>query len=149
MKIIGYSLLELMACLAIVSLLATFSTATWHVIIQRQQADVITQSLIRTLHYARTQAILQQQPMLICPLADNELICGQDWRIGWQVLAPNAKRLRYIASPANLPIEWRDLRQTNQIKILPNGTTEGSNGSFYYGKNQLSINRGGRIRRIK
>ena len=149
MKTIGYSLLELLACLAIVSLFATFATTSWHHLMQRQKANAITQSLIRTVNYARTQALVRQQPLLICPLTEGSIHCGNDWSIGWQVTTLQAQRLRYITPPANLRIQWRDLRQTNQIKISPNGDAQGSNGSFYYGQTQLSLNRGGRIRRIQ
>lgn len=148
-KLIGYSLLELIACLVITSILLLLATPAWHNIIQQQQETAITQRLTQTLNYARTQAILRKQTLIICPLANpDKVICGQDWQQGWQIMTEQAERLRYMAAPVAIPIQWRDLRQTQQINVAPNGTTEGYNGSFYYGKTQLSVNRGGRTRRV-
>ncbi len=133
----GFTLLELLLTLGIVSVLFCVALPSWKSFTQHLQAKIITERLADGLRYARLQALLTRSDIEIKPINHN-------YQNGWEILR-NANALKiYPASPVN--ITSLQLSRKNTITFQPNGMSEGSNGSFViHGEYKLTLNRGGRV----
>lgn len=109
--------------------------------------------IITALHYARSEAVLRQEPVKFCP-SDNHIQCGGNWRNGQLVTAVSGKILQaYPGLPSSTHLFWKSsLGDNENIRWLPSGFTAGQSGSFYYCPRDLRyakrivILRSGRIR---
>lgn len=146
----GFTLLEIITTIAITSIFLLFATPSWQTWRQQQTIKMLTQQLIQTITFARQQALITHQTIIVCPQSATQN-CGNDWQNGWIITTFDKQHTFYHFTPTSkqLHLRWQDLRSTNQLTFQPNGTTEGSNGSFYYADCQLIINRSGRVRLAK
>jgi type IV fimbrial biogenesis protein FimT len=136
----GFSLLELLITLSIASLLLLLAIPAWKNIREQQEINALTRRLQATFTYARNQAILRHEVILITPQNNN-------WKNGWRVITEKHQQTLQVFTPPpnHLQLQLIVLRKNNQIKIMPDGTTNGSNGHFSYSKTNLIFNRGGRL----
>ncbi len=143
-KYLGFSLLELLVTLAVASILLLMGVPAWQDLQKQHQIKITLQQLTSTIAFARNTAILSHHKIIICP--NDHMHCGNDWQQGWLVIQQNKIMRIFPEIPQHTHLIWNDLRHTNKITLQPDGSTEGSNGSFYYGHYRLVINRGGRVK---
>lgn len=143
-KYLGFSLLELLVTLTVASILLFMGVPAWRDLQKQHHTKITLQQLTTTIAFARNTAILSHHKIIICP--NDHLHCGNDWQLGWLVIQQN-KIIRIFPEISHTPtLTWKGLGNINKITLQTDGSTEGSNGSFYYGHYRLVINRGGRVK---
>lgn len=75
----GFTLPELMVCVAIITIVLSFTLPTFDQIVRSNKADQVRNDLLALFNFARLEAIHQQQIITVCPL-DNLGVCQSDWR---------------------------------------------------------------------
>jgi len=83
----GFSLIELMACLAILAILASMTAPAWQAMVARTQLEVARDDLMNDVQTARVQALqsstdLQMTRLQGCAWASAN---SNDWSCGWQL----------------------------------------------------------------
>jgi prepilin-type N-terminal cleavage/methylation domain-containing protein len=136
----AFSLLELLATVAIVSILLLLATPSYQTFYHHQETNTLTQQLTQTFTYARNQAVLRQQIILVTPQQGN-------WQNGWSITVEKTQQIlrEFAPPPKYMQLQLVILRNNNIIRFMPDGTTNGSNGHFSYDKTFLFFNRGGRF----
>jgi prepilin-type N-terminal cleavage/methylation domain-containing protein len=119
----GFTLTELLITLAIASVMFLLAVPSFRHFHQHLQARYITQALNQTLYYARLQAILRYQTILIMPKEEN-------WQKGWRVKTKHNNKILRDFPEMPLPIAFSNGH--DNISIMPNGTTDGHQGHFEY-----------------
>jgi type IV fimbrial biogenesis protein FimT len=74
----GFTLPELIVCVAITSILLSFTLPTFDQLARSNKADQVRNDLLTLFNFARLEAIHQQQLITVCPL-DNSDMCHNDW----------------------------------------------------------------------
>ncbi|WP_226936202.1 GspH/FimT family protein [Janthinobacterium sp. GW458P] len=77
----GYTLLELLAVLAIAALLAAAALPSLQQLLARQQVRAAATDLFSAIELTRAQAMARGRRVLLMPAGDG----GTDWRTGWLV----------------------------------------------------------------
>ena len=137
----GYTLLELVTSLAILCILSGMGMRIMSVI-HSTQATTITNTFVRTLHLARSEAIRRQHRVTLCQSRDS-IRCsnGEDWESGW-LLFSDKNRDHEIGEnetivhaheglPPGYTLSWRPSgRRRDYISFLPGGGTN-KVGTFF------------------
>ena len=85
-KLHGYTLIELMAVLAVVSILVTVGLPLMNVFFEGNRMVSNTNDLVAGLHIARSEAIKQQMRVTLCQSNDAASCTGSgQWEDGWIV----------------------------------------------------------------
>lgn len=84
----GYTLIELIVVLAVLSILALNIFPNFSALLAQERSTILTNNLASTLAYARSEAVLKQEIILTCQSSDG-LECSRsgDWHNGWIVFA--------------------------------------------------------------
>jgi len=148
----GFTLIEILATLAILTLISLAVFPNIQPLIGQNQFATDTNQLIRALHLARITAINQQKTTHLCA-SNNGIVCTQtkNWSDGYLIML-NDQPLSYFKGPRTNG----ELKYThNHVKFDANGYATGYNGTFYYYNNLLQkqcaiiVNNGGRVRIAK
>lgn len=159
----GLSLVEILAVLAIISLLTGFAVPSLNQMIQRNQATAALNWIIASVQFTRHSAIMFNAIVTLCPSMDGGA-CGGDWHDGTIIFVDhNADRringsdrlLRYNHFDYPGTIRWRAFRNRQYLQMTPVGYTNYQNGNFTYcppdgnllKARQLIINIQGRVRK--
>ncbi|MCC7516050.1 MAG: GspH/FimT family pseudopilin [Pseudomonadales bacterium] len=159
----GYTLLELLAVLVITALLFSLATPSLSSIVRRTEAETRLQTLIGAAQLARSTAISQRQPTVLCATADS-FTCHSDWTQGAMVFVDtNDNRkidgdervlLQLPATPKGSRLIMRAALNKQYLRYMSNGMLENTAGSFLYCAANASarearnviFNRSGRLR---
>lgn len=133
----GFTLIELMVCLALVTLLAVIAVPSLSTPLERHQAIAAEHALIHHLQLARMAAVTRRKPAVLCPSLDGHHCSGRsDWSIGWLVfLDRDGKRtpmnpadiVRSDTHPTSSKLRLVSTRGRSSIRYLPDGRSTGSN----------------------
>jgi type IV fimbrial biogenesis protein FimT len=74
----GFTLPELMVCVAITGIVLSFTLPTFDQIARSNKADQVRNDLLTLFNFARLEAIHQQKLITVCPL-NNSGLCHNDW----------------------------------------------------------------------
>lgn len=91
----GFTLIELMVTVAVMAILAMIAVPNFYTTLRRHQLQSAVGSLQGALAYARTEAVLRQYSVSICPSGGSAAACsgGNDYSQGWLIYttpgAPN------------------------------------------------------------
>ena len=75
----GFTLIELLIALALAGVLLTLAVPAFGNLIDRTRMDADASELLRTLRYARQEAVRSNQTITVAPLVE------RDWNQGWVV----------------------------------------------------------------
>ena len=155
-KLPGYTLIELMSILAVVSILLTVGLPLMNVFFEGNRMISNTNDLVAGLNIARSEAIKQQMRVTLCQ-SDNQASCsgtGQ-WEDGWIVFQdPNGNnnvdvgerilRLNAGASGNQVTIRSNDVTNqiTNAVTFTSRGLPKALNGASQSGTFRVCDNRG-------
>ena len=80
----GFTLMELLVTLLIVSILASMAVPSFSGLIQTNRMSTHFNELLATLALARSEAVRRAAPVTVCK-SNNSTACGGDWEDGWLV----------------------------------------------------------------
>lgn len=129
----AFTLAELLAALAILSILYVIAMPTIQYFVAQNQVDTVTNRLLGAIHFARSYAINHGVVTRLCKSSDHKT-CGGHWRDGQIVLDANEKLIRVFAAlPDNGHLNWNSsLGRDHYLDFSASGFTDGQKGSFYY-----------------
>ena len=159
----GYTLVELLVVVALISIITAASAASFSSIISSTQIRTTARKLHQGLALARTAAIYRSRLITVCPLSSNNK-CSKDWSkpVSVFVDSEDARALRRPqdlieviphAQPIRLQVKPSRKRY---FQFTPSGMVHGTLGSVLLcggekGIDQavyMSVNMGGRVREL-
>lgn len=88
-RISGFSLIEMVATLAVASITAAMAVPDFHAYVLNVRRDSVVDSLTSSMHYARNQALNLDQAITLCAgVAGTN--CIASWTNGWEVVSAPA-----------------------------------------------------------
>lgn len=159
----GFTLLEALACLALLALLAGFALPAMNGLVEASRAATGINWLVRAVNTARSAAVTQGVMTTLCPTEDDQQ-CGGAWhgrlmvftdRNGDRRINGDDQAIAYLDFPSpGATVTWRSFRNRQFLQITPLGFTNNQNGNFVYCSRdqapelarQLVINLQGRTR---
>ncbi|MGB5277705.1 MAG: GspH/FimT family pseudopilin [Gammaproteobacteria bacterium] len=159
-KLLGYTLIELMAVLAVVSILATVGLPLMNVFFESNRMISNTNELVAGLHIARSEAIKQQSRVTMCQSSDQATCTNSGkWEDGFIVFLdnggaaagnatvdPGERILRVNAGADGNQVTIRSndaLNQiTNSVTFTSRGLPKATNGAAQSGLFRVCDDRG-------
>jgi prepilin-type N-terminal cleavage/methylation domain-containing protein len=94
----GFNLIELMITLTIAIILVLIALPSFNSYIANQRSNAISTSLLAALHYARSEAIRQNNVVSVCPIKTGtastcDTTPTSDWSNGWIVWVPTTSAI--------------------------------------------------------
>jgi type IV fimbrial biogenesis protein FimT len=135
----GFTLIELLITLAIAGILAMIAAPAMGGLLVRSQTEDAEAAIANALHLARTNAVMHDHRVLVCPSNDGRHCQpGVDWQHGWIVFDDTDRNGQPDAGGkglnvfARLPDGVRIITSTGREHIVfhPNGNAAGSNARF-------------------
>ena len=109
----GFTLIELMMIIAIAAVLLSIAVPSFRNMIERNQVTVAANTLLASIHAARTGAINQSANVLLDDGADG------DWSTGWRVCIDSDPASNCTAASATIINEFRT--DHDDLNIVANG----------------------------
>ena len=84
----GFTIIELIVTMTIAGMLMMFAVPAFNTFIQNQRLTTITNSLVLSLNFARSEAIKRDAAagVTICASTDQQACNGANWAQGWMVV---------------------------------------------------------------
>lgn len=160
---LGFSLLELMITLLLLSILLGLSMPEFKSLVETKKVELSIQKLARAIEFAKSSAISSGSLVTLCRSSDG-LKCGGKWQDGLIIFTDfNADHeinqhdqlKRHITFPyMQGELKWRAFQNRQYIQITSLGFTRYQSGNFTYCPEnkdpkfarQLILNRTGRVR---
>jgi type IV fimbrial biogenesis protein FimT len=168
---LGFTLIELMITVAIVSILAGIAVPSFREMLRQNRATSLANELATSLNLARSEAIKRGTVVSVCKsgnVTNASPTCSTtaNWQDGWLIFvdkgtagtfdAVSDTRLKIGQPSSNSAVITGDTTFADYIAYHPSGMSKGSglpNGSFHICadgvKRKLTISATGRIRFIK
>ena len=155
-KLLGYTLIELMSMLAVVSILVTVGLPLMSVFFESNRMISNTNDLVAGLNIARSEAIKQQIRITLCQSDDQASCTGSGrWEDGWIVFQdPNGNitvdggerilRLNAGASGNQVTVRSNDVTNliANSVSFTSRGLPKALNGGVQSGTFRVCDDRG-------
>lgn len=135
----GFTLLELIFTLTMLVISLSIGVPTLSQWIQRSKTSELQLSLLHSIHYARTQAILLQSTITLCPGSTE---CESTWGNSLLIfvdqdtngsIGQNETILKQIdIGLLGQHLDWRSFRRTAYIQFNAQGITPALNGTFHF-----------------
>jgi type IV fimbrial biogenesis protein FimT len=132
---LGFSLLELLFIIALISILLTLTFPVCRDLILKLRLFILTERICATLYYARSEAIRRQNVITLCK-SNNANSCSGSWNDGWIVILNKSstfKKGKLLQTYPSLGLigflEWHGFHSSDYLQIYPDGSY-GQNGSF-------------------
>lgn len=142
MKLCGYTLVELLAVLAIAAILLALALPAMGPRAPRERATAALNQIIGSVALARSAAVLHGTPVTFCPGFAGSCLGRDQWHRGALVFRDanqNGLKEPGEALLSALPgletgarLYWRAFRSRSYLRFLPAGYTEWQNGHFLY-----------------
>ncbi|ANF82416.1 fimbrial biogenesis protein FimT [Acinetobacter sp. NCu2D-2] len=139
----AFTFVELMVTLAVLAIVVSIALPHFHEYLAKLEAQTTHKKIISALNYARSQAALHRQNIVICP-SSNFIQCEPNkWQQGYLIFIDQNKNRRIddneiLIHKENLALKYANLEWRGALSI-PSVTYQamtampiGSNGSFYY-----------------
>lgn len=143
MKVRGFTLWELLIVLLLLVVMLLMASPAWRTLLSHNQIDAILEPLVGDIRFSRRSAIAAGENVSLCGSADQDS-CDGAWSAGRIVLSQSGKILRRSGKlPAGYRIVWRsNLSRNDRLEFVPDGFTNGQQGSFYICSPQSSVQEG-------
>lgn len=155
----GHTLIELMICLLIASIVLVTAAPSFSSLIKDNQKTQLTNQLVGILHYARSSAVLKKRTVGLCAgntqctkslIWRGQLLTFNDLNGNGQLDATE-ELLRQETLPEGYSWHWSNFRSRNHLLYERNGTTLALNGTFTLCQgsealHQVVISLSGRVR---
>ncbi|MCO8095072.1 GspH/FimT family pseudopilin [Acinetobacter lwoffii] len=145
----AFTIVELIICIAMIAILVSIALPYFHDYRSKQEAKNIPIKLSQINRYARSQAAVFHQNIVICPSQDSLSCQANQWNKNMLVFIDKNKNRQVDTGEQILQIDVLNLKYGNLswrgALSLPSVTYQahtalpiGSNGSFYYCSTHLS-----------
>ena len=145
----AFTIVELIICIAMIAILVSIALPYFHEYRSKQEAQNIPIKLSQINRYARSQAAVFHQNIVICPSQDSLSCQANQWNKNMLVFIDKNKNRQVDVDEQILHIDALNLKYGNLswrgTLSLPSVTYQahtalpiGSNGSFYYCSTHLS-----------
>jgi len=122
----GFTLIEIMVVVALIAILASLAVPSWTQLLVRNSVRASVNDFSLSLQFARSQAVLLNSPVTLCPSSDGANCTGTNYAAGWIVRVGPAvngadQRILQDVLPrdrVNITVNHNGGRFT----FLPNGT---------------------------
>lgn len=122
----GFTLLELLLVFAVVAVSVSVASAAYSPLLQKNRLQASAQQLLRALNLARSEAILRNSPVSVCPSdmhATGQPGCSGDFSGGWIVFS-NADKDRVVDAQVDQVVQvytalHRSIGLTNRAGTRP------------------------------
>ncbi len=142
----GFTLVELIAALAISSILLSLALPSFESMIEHYRTTSRVNSLIGLVRFARQAAVMERNWVTLCPartVGDNQICTNsRQWQSGIMAFSDlnrngvKESQERLLAYQPALKsgetLYWRAFRNRNYIQFTSAGYTNWQNGSFQY-----------------
>jgi len=81
----GFTIIELLIVVGLVGVLMAFGLPAMGTFVKNDRLSTQINTLVGHLAYARSEAVLRSQPVVICASPDLTACSGTDWGAGWVV----------------------------------------------------------------
>lgn len=160
----GFTLIELIAALAIIVIVFGFAVPSIDRMIERNKAAMGINWIIRAINMTRLTAIERGVLTTLCPTRDR-ISCGGAWHDQVMIFtdSDNSRSINnsdVLVLSLDFPykgstLRWRSFRNRQYLQMTPSGFTHYQNGNFVYcARNrdlqfarQIVLNMQGRVRR--
>ncbi len=142
MKHRAFTLIELLAALALMGILAWLAYPPFAALTERIHTTSRINALVSLIRFTRHAAISQGNWVTLCPAVGEACSNSRDWQGGIMSFAdlnrdgarqPGEAVLAYqSALDPGERLRWRSFRQRNYLQFRPEGYTNWQNGSFHY-----------------
>lgn len=130
----GFSLIELLVTLAVLTILISSAMPALAEFIERQRASAYVRQFSQHLAYARVAATSSNLPVQLCPYEDGE--CAADWQrlpLQLNLLYPDPDEKKLLREIAPVHSAHRLHYNRNALTFRRDGSLNGfENGTFYY-----------------
>ena len=116
----GFTLVELMMVIVLVAILLAVGGPAFQGSLQRNRLQTSLNTVISALSFARSEAVIRNSPVGICPTTDSASCSGSAWEAGWLVFVDDGGDGSGAASDGTLNGNEELLRIQDQ---LPAGVT--------------------------
>ncbi len=149
----GFTLIELLIALSIVAVLCLLAFPFSHDFFLKNKLLARTEELASALHYARSQAVLLGQPLILSSIKENwsyGMVLFVDTNDNHSYDAADIFIFKWVWSDQDLQVTWKGMYD-NYLLFAPTGLNSVLAGTFSLcssaksGKN-IRMNRVGRIR---
>lgn len=133
----GASLVEIIVCVFLMSILATIAMPSLNGLIERQRTVAAVHALLNNLALTRLTAISRRSTAALCPSSDGRTcLAGTDWSGGWLLfLDRDGNRrpdgpddiVRTDIAPISSRLRLYSTAGRQQIRYLADGRSAGSN----------------------
>lgn len=154
----GFSLIEALACLLLLSVLLSIATTSLGTVIQQQRYQTATSDMLNALNYARSKAITYKNKVSLCAgqaRCDNsqhwqqQLLIFSDLNGNGQIDTDDTL-LKISELDPSISWSWSNFRNMPHLTFRPNGATHSLNGTFTLcqASRAIKINPAGRSRPV-
>lgn len=142
----GFSLVELMIVISIVSILASLALPSFESFLRKRQMVGASDLFYTSLYLARTEAVKRNSTVTICKSSD-ATNCGGSWSEGWLMFEDtnnngnldDGEVLITSGSPINgYLLTWSAFGSNSYIRFYKNGMTSSHNGTFKFCPDDLN-----------
>jgi type IV fimbrial biogenesis protein FimT len=123
----GFTLLEALVVLAVLGVLLSLAVPSLSNLVDKHRLQAQAEGLLASLQLARSEAIRRQQPITVCPRADQVCDANAAWDKGWLVFADANHNARYDEGEGLI-----EAHEPMPAKVLV-GVTSTVKGYFSYG----------------
>lgn len=146
----GFSLAEVLAILAILSIFASLLIPYFNEVFAKQEVNKVTTSISRLIKAAKNEANLQNSTVVLCSSTDGRQCTSNRWNNTLLIFSDlnknrqvDVNELIYITEVLNLKygnLTWKGALNSSSIVFEPiTGLPIGYNGSFYYCNQNIPI----------
>ena len=102
----GFTLVELMVCLSVLGIMASFAIPSWQRLQERSRVEAARDQLMNDLQTARVRALQRGETLQLSRLRDCTWAtsASNDWSCGWQLLV-KADQTVLLTSPLHTPLQ--------------------------------------------
>ena len=129
----GFSLLELMVTLIIVTILITLTVPSFITFSTQSKNTIIGKQLLRAINLARSEAQLRGVPVTLCKSRDH-ISCSGQWQDGQIIFIDDGSNtiLEVFKTPRTKSVlHWQSSLNKDYLRLFPSGSTHNTAGTFW------------------
>jgi prepilin-type N-terminal cleavage/methylation domain-containing protein len=142
----GFSLLELLICLSIVTILLLGSISSTQPLITKNNREILEDEIKGAIEFAKLQSLFSGQDLVLTPFSNNK-----DWSDGMRLYRDKEILREWHWPSRHITITWQGFHSDNYLLFSSDINSNTLNGTFKltdsdHNLSKLIVNRLGRVR---